>query len=495
MSDLSLAKIVEQLDSAHRELARLAVNQAQGFPSALGVGELLESRPQLLKQKTTDFLRKLSDSATNEEIRNRAGRVLFACMDLAIEQRTASLGDMVRFYMEHGRMNIDGEKIPALEVIPWLQKQASYTKRDLMRDDCVIFFKKIINPILMGITELTVRTVKERFGFAGYTQYCEAKKQVSFESWSKKSLDFLRVTDATYRTWMTPWVEESIGKPFEKINRYHALRLLNINLFEQFFNSGQFRVLVETTLEKLGLNLFRTPNVVFELDDSPMKNFDALCIGIDIPGDIHVIMKPVGGLLDLETLLHETGHAVFLDNFSPQLPVEYRRFYRSSALDETLAFLFMELAENPVWLVQIAGMNHKQADSLSERLRTKRLCLLRRYVGKFLAEKEYFENGDIKDSSLYCSYMERATGFEYEPQGYLIDMESDFYSLDYALAWSGASILKTTLVGLYGEDWFMRRDAGDFLKEISSSGRKPSLPEILEKYCASQLTFPDFNNT
>ena len=181
MSDLSLAKVVEQLDAAHRDLARLAVNQAQGFPSALGVGELLESRPLLLKQKTVDFLRRMFDSSSNEDIRDRSGRALFACMDLAIEQRTASLGDMLRFYMEHGRMNIEDEKIPALQVIPWLQKQDDYHKRDLMRSDCNIFFRRIINPILLGVTDLTVRTVKERFGYPDYAHYCEDKKQISFD--------------------------------------------------------------------------------------------------------------------------------------------------------------------------------------------------------------------------------------------------------------------------------------------------------------------------
>ncbi len=494
MSDLSLAKVVEQLDAAHRDLARLAVNQAQGFPSALGVGELLESRPLLLKQKTVDFLRRMFDRASNEDIRDRSGRALFACMDLAIEQRTASLGDMLKFYMEHGRMNIDDEKIPALQVIHWLQKQDNFQKRNLMRSDCTIFFKKIINPILLGVTDLTVRTVKEKFGYAHYAQYCEDKKQISFDDWSLKARVFLRDTQSAYNAQMGAWVEESLGVPFKNINRYHAFRLLNIDRYDDFFNQSRFLGLVQTTLQKLGLELFKDPNVVFELEDSPLKNFDALCVGIDVPGDIHVIMKPVGGLLDLETLLHETGHAVFLRNVSPDVALEYRRFYRSSSLDEAFAFLFMELAENPVWLTRIAGMNENDAEKLSSRCRIKRLCLIRRYIGKFLAEKQYFEKQDLKDSALYSLGMEEATGFEHEPEGYLIDMESDFYSLDYVLAWSGASVLKRTLTDLYGEEWFSQTQAGTFLREVSSEGRKPSLSEVVEKFCSTKLTLPDFNN-
>ena len=494
MSDLSLAKVVEQLDAAHRDLARLAVNQAQGFPSALGIGELLESRPLLIKQKTVDFLRRMFDNASNEDLRDKSGRALFACMDLAIEQRTASLGDMLRFYMEHGRMNIQDEKIPALQVIPWLQKQKSFEKRELMRSDCTIFFKKIINPILLGMTDLTMRTVKEKFGYDNYAQYCEDKKQISFDDWSTKAHTFLQETESVYMTQMGAWVEQSLDSSFRNINRYHALRLLNIDQYDEFFEQSRFRELVEKTLEHLGLNLFKDQNVVFELENSPLKNFDALCVGIEVPGEIHVIMKPVGGLLDLEALLHETGHAVFLRNVSPDVALEYRRFYRSSSLDETFAFLFMELAENPSWLTSVAGLSAADADNLSSKCRIKRLCLIRRYIGKFLAEKQYFEKQDLKDSGFYSRGMEEATGFEHEPEGYLIDMESDFYSLDYVMAWSGASILVRTLTDLFGESWFSRRDAGTFLREIASTGRKPSLQEVVEKFCSTELTLPCFNN-
>ncbi len=74
-------------------------------------------------------------------------------------------------------------------------------------------------------------------------------------------------------------------------------------------------------------------------------------------------------------------------------------------------------------------------DSLVRLFRTKKLCLIRRYIGKFLAEKELHEKGNIKDPEPYCRNLNRATGFVYEPRGYLIDMEPDFYALDYLSAW------------------------------------------------------------
>ena len=177
--------------------------------------------------------------------------------------------------------------------------------------------------------------------------------------------------------------------------------------------------MIHNTFTGLGFDLLSRPDVIAHISDSPAKNPNGMCVGVEIPGEVHVFMKPVGGLINVETLLHETGHAFFLSHFDPALPIEDRRLYRSPALDEAFAFLFMDLIDNPAWLTGTAGMPSKAADALSGLLKTKRLCLIRRYIGKFLAEKELHETGDIKNSGPYCRNLGATTGFIYEPQGYL----------------------------------------------------------------------------
>jgi hypothetical protein len=230
-----------------------------------------------------------------------------------------------------------------------------------------------------------------------------------------------------------------------------------------------------------------------DISASPSKSPAGMCLGVEIPGEVHVIMKPVGGLIDIETLLHETGHAFFLSNFSPELSVEHRRLFRSAAVDETFAFLFMNLVENTSWLTSVAGMPLEEADQLAHLLRVKRLCLIRRYIGKFLAEKELQEFGNMRDATYYCTYLEQATGFVYEPQGYLIDMEPDFYALDYLMAWGGAHVLTRFLETQFGAAWFQERQAGDLLREMAFSGRRDPLESVLGRFCNMVPRLPDFS--
>jgi hypothetical protein len=494
VSKLTLESVVEQIDSVHRDLAQLTVDQLLGRPYALNSQDVLESHPVPLRPKTLEFLRKSLKATEDPQEKDRIERILFGCMDLVAEEETLSLGDMLNFYMERGRMIVDGTKIPALEVVPWLQSEPDFERREQMRKEMTIFLKGIVNPMLLGSLELTLRAVTGKLGYADYARYCEAKKGVSFSQWAQAAESYLQKTDAAYQQAMAPWVEEIIGRPMTDLSRYHAIHLLRIRKFDEYFPLSGLREVVGQTFARLGLDLSSDPGVSVELSDRPAGNRDGLCVGVEIPAAIFVVMRPVGGLSDVETLLHEMGHAFLLRNIDPRLPVEYRRLYRSAALDETFAILFMNLIENPAWLTGVVGMPASAADELTRLHRIKKLCLVRRYIGKFLAEKEFHEKGDIKDSAPYCRHLGRATGFTYEAQGYLIDMESDFYSLDYLAAWAGADVLSQFLEIRFGQEWFNRAEAGAFLREIASSSRRDGLEKVLEDHCGETLRLPDFDN-
>jgi hypothetical protein len=494
LSQLTIQKVAEEIDAVHHDLARLSVDQLLGTPSALSIADILESHPIPLRPKTLSFLRKSLKADQGPEDTAKTERLAFGCMDLTIEEQTASLGDMLRFYSERGRMIIGAEKVSALEVVPWLQVQSDFDKREEMQKEMSIFLKAIVNPMLLSILELSVRAVTERFGFNTYAKFSEAKKQVSFDERAGVFEQYLAETEETYYRRITPWVEEKIGRPFKDLSRYHALYLVRITRFDKFFPVSTLREKIVRTFDGLGFDLHARSDVITDTSDGATKSPNAMCVGVDIPGEVHVIMKPVGGLIDAETLLHETGHAFFLSHFDPSLPIEYRRLYRSSALDETFAFLFADLIENPAWLKTVAGMPQGDADSLVRLFRTKKLCLIRRYIGKFLAEKELHETGNIKDPEPYCRNLNRATGFVYEPRGYLIDMEPDFYALDYLTAWAAANVLRTFLEIRFGQEWFRREDAGAFLKQIASSGRRYSADQAILSCCGESPVLPRFDN-
>ncbi len=493
MNRLTLDNIRHEINAVHADLARKALDSRLGNPSVLNTADILDSHPIPLKPKTWEFLKKRLKEADSQDGGERVERLLYACADLAIDEQVASLADMLNFYMERGRMHVAGEKVPALEVVPWLQAQSDFDKREAMLSECVIFNKGIINPMLLGMLELTIRTAREKFGFSDYASFCEAKKQADFSQSAQVFEKYLLETREAYHRAMKSWVEDVVGRPFDALGRFHALYLLRIRDFDDHFPVASLRDRIVRTFQGIGFDLTTRPDVSINIDAYAAKNPDAVCIGVEIPGEVHVLMKPVGGLIDVETLLHEVGHAFYLTHFDRDLPLEYRRLYRSTALDEAFAFLFMELIENPAWQEQVGGLGSRDAVRLTRLSHLRRLCLVRRYIGKFLAELELHRVGDIKNPEPYCRRLREATGFVYEPEGYLVDMEPDFYSFDYVWAWAGASTMRQFLESQFGQAWFQSREAGDFLKTVASTGRRYSLHETLTHFCGMTPELPNLS--
>lgn len=492
VSNLNLERLVREIESVHRELAQMTAKQLSGKPLAHGTEEILGSHREPTKPRTAKQLQAAISATKDSDEAERLERILFACADLVIAKETAQLDAMLRFYMEHGRMIIGQTKVPALEVVPWLQQETDFDKRETMRSEMGIFLRKIVNPMLLATLELTVKAVTERFGFANLARFSETRRRESFGEKAVSFREFLDRTATTYRERVTPWVEAKIGRPFENLSRYHALHLMRIRRFDEFFPADRLKELVARTFSSLGFDLDTRLDVRLDLTANAAKNPDGICVGVKIPGEIYVVMKPSGGLIDAETLLHETGHAFFLAHVDPGLPMEFRRLYRSRALDEAFAFLFMDLINNPIWLTQVAGLTEGKAEELRGLFDTKRLCLIRRYMGKFLAELELHENGNIKTSEYYCRNLASATGFAYEPEGYLIDMEPDFYALDYLNAWAGSYVLRGYLERTFGGDWFRHPDAGAFLRGVAANGRRYTMGDVFARFCGEGPRFPDF---
>jgi hypothetical protein len=189
---LTLQKIAESVEQAHHDLASRLVDQSRGILSAVNTADILEAHPIPLRPKTIGFLRKSVKAQAGTDDEERGLRLLFSCIDLIVEEQTAQLNDMLRFYFERGRMIVDSKKIPALDVVPWLQSEQSFEKREEMLKEHSIFMKGIINPMLLGILELTIKAVIQN-GYQNFADYCQAKKNISFseKAWSSRNISKL----------------------------------------------------------------------------------------------------------------------------------------------------------------------------------------------------------------------------------------------------------------------------------------------------------------
>ncbi len=206
-------------------------------------------------------------------------------------------------------------------------------------------------------------------------------------------------------------------------------------------------------------------------------------IASDPPSVVHLITRAQGGLHDYQALLHEAGHALHYAGIDPDLPYTFRRLSRDHALTEIYSFLLESITREPGWHAIHFGLSDADDAERAEAARFLEVLLYRRYAAKLEYELAFwgdFENAN-DHAQTYADKLRGAVGFRYRPDGYLADMDGDFYSADYLRAWIRTAQLRAHLRERIGEDWWRRPETGEILRDLWAEGTRPTSEEIADR--------------
>jgi hypothetical protein len=237
------------------------------------------------------------------------------------------------------------------------------------------------------------------------------------------------------------------------------------------------------TLASLGFDLAANDHIRLDLDDRPQKSPRACVIASDPPSVVHLITRAQGGLHDYQAFLHEAGHALHYAGLDPGLPYTFRRLSRDHALTEIYSFLIESISREPGWHSLHFGLGDAEDRERAEAARFLEMLLFRRYAAKLAYELEIwadFENAS-DHAQTYEDNLRAAVGFRYRADGYLADMDGDFYSADYLRAWIRTAQLRAHLRETIGEDWWRRQETGELLRALFAEGTRPTSEEIADR--------------
>jgi len=214
---------------------------------------------------------------------------------------------------------------------------------------------------------------------------------------------------------------------------------------------------------------------------------------VHIPGEVHIIVGPMKGWLDLESLCHELGHAMTFLYADAELPPEQTDFFQSGALSESFAFLFQKMSMSKGFLHEVLGLDIDRAEMISRVHEVKWLTLARRYAAKLVIEVENFQLGHLqRGEQYYADTMQQETGFYYDPETYLFDLMPDFYSFDYFQAFLGSASIAKYLQNMYSEAWYLETAAGSMLQQWWSEGNSLDLADFIKDKTGQTLQADPF---
>ena len=209
---------------------------------------------------------------------------------------------------------------------------------------------------------------------------------------------------------------------------------------------------------------------------------------VGIPDEVHLLMRPEGGWIDIETLWHELGHGLSAVYTDPALPTVERELATSFNLSEVYAFLLQRMALSRPVLEEVFELPAEAVATIIYYKDLKDLSVFRRYAAKFISEYEMFNNGNLSDGDPYAETMARITGFYHQPESHLFDLVPEFYCADYLLGWMGEAVLAERLVAQFGKDGCLEPDAGSWLQSLWRQGNRPDIFSFFEHNELGSLT-------
>jgi len=228
--------------------------------------------------------------------------------------------------------------------------------------------------------------------------------------------------------------------------------------------------------------------VTLDVEQRAKKSPRAFCAPVRIPGEVYLVIAPVGGWDDYSALFHEGGHTEHFANVDPALPFEFR-YLGDNSITEAYAFLVQHLVEDPEWLSRRLGI--ADASALVSHARAQRLVYLRRYGAKLAYELE-LHSGDGARSALadrYAQLLGDALRIQWPREMFLADVDPGFYCACYLRAWALETHLRSYLEEQFGPAWFESGEAGAVLRGLWQEGQRASPEELLGQLTGQNLDF------
>jgi hypothetical protein len=451
-----------------------AISNWSGGVSLIAPPRMYAGYEAFLSPVTLEGIETISDPADRR-------RLHFNWIDHHLQYRLQPYEHEMQGWMKGAAAHVEGHKIYFADIIPWCLKGSNRNQRRLLQKETGPLCK-FMKPLALNYWEMLLE-VLQKLHFEDYLGYCRRKKGKDLLGYRGMIQALLDATQSLYFHHMQRWCRKRMHSPMEALTRFDAINLLGLEQFDDLLPDRSIRDL-SGFFGLWGLDARHNRDLCLVLDADGGGSAQAMCVMLSVPEEIYILMRPVGGWIDLETLWHEMGHALAALYTSPRLSFGERNLETAHTLSEAYAFLAQNICLSRPFLENFLGLPPEAAQRLAYYKVLKDLALFRRYAAKFLSELDMFASGALADGRPYAERMASITGFYHQPESHLFDLVPELYCLDYLLGWLLEATLEADLKRRWGAEWMLRPEAGQTLRCWWAQGNRFDLRSFLE---ANQL--------
>jgi hypothetical protein len=382
---------------------------------------------------------------------------------------------------------LDGEHIPYRQAhIELANEPSTDRRRELERARNEVLAERI-NPLHLETFERSRELCREH-GWPSYAAAQGELRGIDLQALARQTAVFIDATAGAYPAIIGPRLEAASLPPLGEAGRADIARLLRAAELDALFPQEQLFESFEQTLSSLGLDLDAQSNVHLDAEARETKSPRAFCSPVKVPGEVHLVFAPIGGREDYRALYHEGGHTEHYANTAAEMAYEFRQLGDNS-VTESFAFLVEHLVSDPNWLRERLGV--EDPDPAVEHSRAFRLVMLRRYSAKLAYELElHGASADLERMpDTYAELLSEAVRVPWPRTSWLADVDDGFYAACYLRAWALETHWRAALEERFGERWFARAEAGEWLEGLWRHGQRLNADELLAEALGEELDF------
>jgi hypothetical protein len=379
--------------------------------------------------------------------------------------------------------SVDGQEIPYRMLRVVESNEPDRDTRQRLEEARVRLLDEHLNPVYLDAAQIDRGAVRR----LGVPNYYELYKRFGFrlDELADECRDLLDETETLWEREGDKLFRARLGIGLDDARAWDVPRLFRAPELDELYPSDRMLPALEATLTDLGVDLRSQENVHLDLESRPSKTPRAFCAPIEIPEKVMLVIQPIGGKDDWESLFHEAGHTEHYAHTSPALTMEARRL-GDMAVTEGWAMLMQHLVTEPAWLNR--RLDVPRPRDLAYDGAVSLLFFVRRYAAKLLYEIEFFQADDVASMRpRYYEVLTDALKIPVNAESYLDDIDGSFYVIGYLRSWAFEAQLREFLRGEFGKEWFARREAGELLQELWSLGQGPTADDLLRDVTGAKL--------
>jgi oligoendopeptidase F len=467
-----------QIERDYEEFSKEALNEYYqnwaGLKEELNISQIFMKYSRLFTPDNIAMIKRTREASSGDEHR-RSSRLFGSLVDTYLGQQVSQLTDKATTLQTQTTITVCGKSVPYRSTLPMIMNENERARRDrinALADEAVETFNHVLEERLARLHEAA-----RAQGYSDYASLYSELKSIDYEKLLNELKARLKPTDALY-TEQLKLALRSIGVKLRDANRHDILYIYRGKKFDSYFPKEKVVMALRQTINGMGLQLEKYPNITLDLEERPKKDPRAACFPLDVPRKIIFGAMPIGGRYDYETILHEAGHALHHANTPAEMPFVFRLSDEKS-LTETYSSLFENLTLNQKWLQQVVGVG--DARELLDFAYFSKLYLTRLYVAKLEYELRLHREGIQGKRQLYKDIHEQAVKVRINPVNFLINVDDGFYCAEYLRSWIAEAQLRKYLVDEFGDEWFANPGSGGLLMELWKEGSRITVEELAER--------------